>query len=238
MRSYSNFSMRDLLDAFSSTAPAPGGGGAAALTGAIGVSLLLMSAGIRASRPSESTDSMELADATDRLRSLRPALAALVDRDAEVYTSVIAALRMPATTDEEAEGRQAAVASAMHAATDVPLEMMRACRRALREAPIVAAHSIRSTRGDVGVAIELLRSAVRSAGLTIDANLASLKDAGYTGVVKEERPAPRTPSTACRCCRESPAEPDGTYFRPGGYDSSSGGVPTDTVSTLNENKTG
>ena len=79
------------------------------------------------------------------------------------------------------------MASAMHAATDVPLEMMRACRRALREAPIVAAHSIRSTRGDVGVAIELLRSAVRSAGLTIDANLGSLKDAGYAGVVKEER---------------------------------------------------
>ena len=94
MRSYSNFSVRDLLDAFSSTAPAPGGGGAAALTGAIGVSLLLMAAGIRASRPSESTDSMELADATDRLRSLRPALAALVDRDAEAYTSVIAALQM------------------------------------------------------------------------------------------------------------------------------------------------
>ncbi len=41
---------------------------------------------------------MELADATDRLRSLRPAIAALVDRDAEAYTSVIAALRMPATT--------------------------------------------------------------------------------------------------------------------------------------------
>ena len=39
----------------------------------------------------------------------------------------------------------------------------------------------------MGVAIELLRSAVRSAGLTIDANLASLKDAGYTGVVKGER---------------------------------------------------
>ena len=83
MRSYSNFSVRDLLDAFSSTAPAPGGGGAAALTGAIGVSLLLMAAGIRASRPSGSTDSIQLADATDRLRSLRQALAALVDRDAE-----------------------------------------------------------------------------------------------------------------------------------------------------------
>jgi formiminotetrahydrofolate cyclodeaminase len=118
MRSYSNFSVRDLLDAFSSTAPAPGGGAAAALTGAIGVSLLLMAAGIRASRPGESTDSMELADATDRLRSLRPALAALVDRDAEAYTSVIAALRLPVTPDEAAERRQNALASAMRAATD------------------------------------------------------------------------------------------------------------------------
>jgi formiminotetrahydrofolate cyclodeaminase len=187
MRSYSNFSVRDLLDAFSSTAPAPGGGAAAALTGAIGVSLLLMAAGIRASRPNEPTESMELADATDRLRSLRPALAALVDRDAEAYTSVIAALRMPAAPDEAAARRQVALASAMRAATDVPLEMMRACRHALREAPIVAAHSIRSTRGDVGVAIELLRSAARSAGLTIDANLASLKDASHASVVKEER---------------------------------------------------
>jgi len=209
MRSYSNFSVRDLLDAFSSTAPAPGGGAGAALTGAIGVSLLLMAAGIRASRPGESTDSMELADATDRLRSLRPALAALVDRDAEAYTSVIAALRLPVTPDEAAERRQVALASALRAATDVPLEMMRACRHALREAPIVATHSIRSTRGDVGVAIELLRSAVRGAGLTIDANLASLKDASYAGVVKEERQRLDAES-------EADAESALSYFRTGG----------------------
>jgi len=187
MRSYSNFSVHDILDAFSSTAPAPGGGAAAALTGAIGVSLLLMAAGIRTSRPGESTDSMALADATDKLRALRPMLAALIDRDAEAYTAVITALRMPSAPDEAAERRQMAVASAMRGATDVPLDMMRACRRALREAPIVATHSIRSTRGDVAVAIELLRSAVRSAGVTIDANLGSLKGAGYAGVVKEER---------------------------------------------------
>jgi len=184
MRSYTNYSVRDLLDAFSSTAPAPGGGAAAALTGALGVSLLLMAAGIRATRPSESTDSMALADATDRLRSLRPAIAALVDRDAEAYTSVIMAVRIP---PDEAERRRAAIDSAMRTATDVPLEIMRACRRALRDAPIVAVHSIRSTHGDVGVAIELLRAAVRSVGLTIDANLPSLKDVEYASAAKTER---------------------------------------------------
>jgi formiminotetrahydrofolate cyclodeaminase len=184
MRSYSNYSVRDLLDAFSSTAPAPGGGAAAALTAALGVSLLLMAAGIRSSRPGEAADSSELADATDRLRSLRPAIESLVDRDAEAYASVITALRMPADSGER---RKAALDSAMRAATDVPLDIMRASRRALREAPVVATHSIRSTHSDVGVAIELLRAAVRSAGLTIDANVASLKDAEYARLVNEER---------------------------------------------------
>jgi formiminotetrahydrofolate cyclodeaminase len=193
MRSYSNYSVRDLLDAFSSTAPAPGGGAAAALTGALGVSLLLMAAGIRSSRPGESSGVSELADATDRLRSLRPTIESLADRDAEAYTSVITALRMPADSGER---RKAALDSAIRAATDVPLEIMRTSRRALREAPVVATYSIRSTHGDVGVAIELLRSAVRSAGVTIDANLASLKDAEYASAVKTERQRLDTESAA------------------------------------------
>ena len=203
MRSYSNYSVRDLLDAFSSTAPAPGGGAAAALTGAVGVSLLLMAAGIRSSRPDESADSSKLADATDGLRSLRPAIELLIDRDAEAYTSVIMAVRMPG------EPRQAALESAMRNATDVPLEIMKACRRALRHAPIVAAHSIRSTHGDVAVAIELLRAAVRSTGVTIDANLAMLKDPEYVRLVKEERQRLDTESGA-------DAEDALGYFRTGG----------------------
>jgi formiminotetrahydrofolate cyclodeaminase len=137
-----------------------------------------------------------LDNATDRLRSLRPTIAALIDRDAEAYTSVIAALRMPVTAVEAAGRRRAAVESAMHAATDIPLETMRACRRALRDAPIVVAHSIRSTHGDLGVAIELLCAALRSAGITIDANLASLEDASYAGLVKHERTHLDTEGTA------------------------------------------
>ena len=176
MRAYSNYPLDDLLDAFASASPAPGGGSAAALTGALGVSLLLMAIGIRTSRPSGAPESFELADAADQLRTLRPAVGSLVDRDAEAYESVLAARRM------KNQGE-----SAMRAATDVPLETMRVCRRALREAQVVAAHAIRSTHGDVGVAVELLRAAVRAAGITVDANLASLKDADYVGLVRTER---------------------------------------------------
>lgn len=187
MRSYSNFHLRDLLDAFASTAPAPGGGSAAALAGAIGVSLLLMAVGIRRSRSSESTGASELVEAADRLRSLQPTIAALIDRDAEAYSSVIAALRMPVNDDEARLRQRTAYESAMRVATDAPLETMRACRRALREAPVVAANCARSTHGDVGVAIELLRAGVRGAGITVDANLESLGDVEYAGRVRTER---------------------------------------------------
>ena len=187
MRSYSNFSLRDLLDAFASTSPAPGGGSAAALTGGVGVSLLLMAIGVRSSRPGGSREAMELVDAADRLRSLRATIASLVDRDAEAYSMVIAALRMPDEDKESKVRRQTARESAMRAATEAPLETMRACRRALRETSVVAAHAIPSTHSDVGVAVELLAAAVRAAGITVDANLASLKDTEYVTLVRAER---------------------------------------------------
>jgi methenyltetrahydrofolate cyclohydrolase len=185
MRAYSNYSVGDLLDAFASASPAPGGGSAAALTGALGVSLLLMAIGIRTSRPSGSPESFELADAADQLRTLRSAVELLVDRDAEAYLSVLAARRMK----DDGE-------SAMRAATDVPLETMRVCRRALREAQVVAAHAVHSTHGDVGVAVELLRAAVGAAGVTVDANLATLKDADYVSLVRTERQRLDDESTA------------------------------------------
>src|SRR5262245_40824244 len=142
MPSYSNLSVHGLLDAFASASPAPGGGSAAALTGGVGVSLLLMANGVRASRPGSPREASELADAADRLRSLRATMASLVDRDTEAYSMVVAALRLPAGDDESKMRRQAALEAAMRAATEAPLETMRACRHALRETPVVATHAV------------------------------------------------------------------------------------------------
>jgi formiminotetrahydrofolate cyclodeaminase len=125
-----------------------------------------------------------LAKAEERLRSLQPAIATFIDRDAEAYSSVIAALRLPVDPDGP---RRVALDSALRGAIEIPLDIMRACRRALREAPAVAAHCKKSTRGDVGVAIELLNAAVRGAGVTVDANLEALRDVEYVARVRSER---------------------------------------------------
>ena len=187
MHAFTNLTLRDLLDAFASASPAPGGGSAAALAGATGVSLLLMAIGIRLPKATDSTQSTMLAAAADRLRSLQPSITALIDRDAEAYSSVVAALRMPTGPGEPDSRRQSALDAALRGATEIPLEIMRACRDAIRQAPTVAAYCTKSTRGDVGVAIELLNAAVRGAGLTVDANLGSIKDVEYVGRLRVDR---------------------------------------------------
>ena len=187
MHSFTNLTLRDLIDAFASASPAPGGGSAAALAGATGTSLLLMAIGVRLPKTTDSNQSTALGTAADRLRSVQATLAALIDRDAEAYSSVVAALRMPTGPGEPDQRRQAAMESALRGATEVPLEIMRACRDGLREAPTVAPFCARSTRADVAVAIELVNAAVRGAGLTVDANLESLRDVEYVARVRSER---------------------------------------------------
>jgi len=186
-RSLSSLSLPDLLDAFASSTPVPGGGSAAALTGATGVALLIMVAGLPKTRTGASSESAELAAASARLRPLRDTLTALIDRDAEAYASVVNAFRLPKGDDAQAARRRQAIASAMMSATETPLDTMRVCRQALASALIVARHGAASASSDVGVAIELLRAASQGAAMNVDTNLASLRDATYLDRVRREK---------------------------------------------------
>ena len=178
--------LADLVDAFSSTDPVPGGGSAAALAGAVGASLLLMVAGIpntKSGAPEETTD---LADAAARLRPLRDFLLELVDRDSEAYGQVMTAVRMVKNSDVEKSQRRQAIEAATRGAAEAPLDTMRACQQALHAAITVAANGSRNTTSDVGVAIELLLAALRGAGMNVEINLAALTDAEYVSRMRAE----------------------------------------------------
>jgi formiminotetrahydrofolate cyclodeaminase len=186
-KSYSTFALGDLLDAFASSDPAPGGGSAAALAGALGVSLLLMAAGITRTRTGAAEEAADLAEASARLRPLRERLMALIDEDSEAYRQVMAALRLPKGTGAENTARADAIQLAIHGATDTPLDTMRACQQALRGAVVVAGATAKSAASDVGVAIELLVAAVQGAALNVDTNLAGLDEPAFVARAREER---------------------------------------------------
>ena len=187
MSNYSQLTLAELLEAFASNQPVPGGGSASALAGAVGASLLMMVSGLPKTRHGTDEERAAMTAAAGRLRPLRDELASLIDRDSEAYTSVINAYRLPKSNDTEQTARREAIAAAMRAATEAPLATMRACERVMREAETVATGGAPSAASDVAVAIELLKTAARGAALNVDTNLALVKDADYASRVSQER---------------------------------------------------
>ena len=160
-RPYSQFAVIDLLDAFASNAPVPGGGAAAALGGALGVSLLIMASSLPKSRTGAPEEAADLAEAGARLRPLRDRLTELIDEDGDAYTAVMSALRLPKTSAADMAERTRALQSAMRGATDGPLDVMRACQQALAGGVVVARNAYRAAASDVAVGIERLAATAR-----------------------------------------------------------------------------
>jgi formiminotetrahydrofolate cyclodeaminase len=177
----------DLLDAFASNDPVPGGGSASAVAGALGASLLLMVAAMPKTRSGSPEETADLAAASAQLRPLRDRLTALADADSEAYAVVTSARKLPKGSPDETAIRQAAVQRALRQATEVPLDTMRDCRDALRHAVVVARNGNRHAASDIGVGIELLLAALKGAGMNVDINLGVLHDEEYVARVRSER---------------------------------------------------
>jgi len=177
--------VREVLAAFSSSEPAPGGGSASALASAIGASLLLMVAALPKTRTGSEDDRSALASATEALIGIRQQLTDAVDADAAAYDQVVAAYRLPKAPGE-LDGRRAAIQLALRAATDVPLGVVRLSAAALEQATTIAAHGHRAAGSDVGVGVALLRAGARGARLNIEINLGSISDTAHADAVRAE----------------------------------------------------
>jgi len=174
-----DLSVKDLLAAFQSPNPTPGGGSAAALAGALGASVLAMAAGLPKSRAVTEEDIERLHAAGNRCGALAAELATLVDRDSESYELVMAAYRRPKGTDREKSARSAAIQAALQVAIAAPLDTMRACAAAAEQGVVIAGLGNPSASSDVMVGLELLNAALRGAKLNVEANATSVKDVGY-----------------------------------------------------------
>src|SRR5437763_16269495 len=93
--------LRDLLTAFSSSDPTPGGGSASALASAVGASLLLMVAGLPKTRSGSDEDRAALDAASGALARLRTDLTAAIDTDTAAYDRGVAAYKMPKASPDE-----------------------------------------------------------------------------------------------------------------------------------------
>ena len=181
-----SMSVSELLAAFRSSEPTPGGGSAAALAGAVGASLLSMVAALPKPRATNEEDLSTLRAAGETCTRLALQLEALIDGDSAAYDGVVAAFGLPKTSDAEKAARTAAIQDALKVATEAPLEVMRRCADALALVEAVGEKGNPNASSDVQVARAMLAAGLRGGQLNVAINLGSIKDAEYVDRVQRE----------------------------------------------------
>jgi glutamate formiminotransferase/formiminotetrahydrofolate cyclodeaminase len=172
-----DLSLSRFLDELGSESPAPGGGSAAALSGALAASLASMVAALAWGKKGMEAERPALRALGERAQALKEWFLAAVDRDAAAFDTVMAAMRLPRKTEGEKEARAAAVQRATLAAAAVPQEVLEHSVAALELALDAAARSLPASVSDAGVAGACARAAAEGAALNVRINAASITDA-------------------------------------------------------------
>lgn len=159
-----------------SNAPVPGGGSVAAHAGALAAALAQMVAGLTIGKKKYAAVEPEMTRLAARAGALRSRLSALVEEDANAYTAVSAAYKLPQTTDAERHTRADAIEAALTEAALVPLETARAAAEVAELAAVVAEDGNVNALSDSGVAALLAEAAARGAAFNVRINARSLSD--------------------------------------------------------------
>ena len=182
-------SCKDFVEVLASKEPVPGGGGAAALVGAIGMALGNMVGNLTVGKKKYKDVEAEVYEIMEKATKLQQDLLSMVDGDAEVFGEVAKVYRMPKNTDEEKAAREEAMEKALKHACSVPMDIIKAALEAIKlQARLGEIGSIMAL-SDVGVGVLCLKAALISGKLNVIINLNGIKDESFVSKVSEEMDA-------------------------------------------------
>ena len=161
------------IEVLASKAPVPGGGGAAAMGGAIGMALSNMVGNLTLGKKKYAEVEGEVKDLIGRGEEVIIKLKRLVDKDAEVFEPLSKAYGLPKNTPEEIQFKEETMENCCKTACGVPMEIM-------REIGTMIAIS------DVGCGVAFLKSALISGSLNVIINLNTIKDQAFLSATRKE----------------------------------------------------
>ena len=119
-----DLSLTEFAQVLGSDAPAPGGGSAAALSAANGISLTKMVCELTLGKKKYAEFEAEIAQVHAESARLQESLLAAIDKDTEAFNLVSAVFDMPKETEEDKAARREAMQQALKEATQSPYGMM------------------------------------------------------------------------------------------------------------------
>lgn len=177
---------KEFLALLASDAPAPGGGGAAAIAGALAAALASMQANLTIGKKNFVEQQAEAELLLLQAENSRSKLLELAEDDAAVFSEFMRCYRLPKSNEEEKLLRSQSICRAAKRAAEIPLEIAReslqVMRLALRMAQIGNPHVIT----DGAVSGLLARAALRGSIYNIMVNLRLTQDEAYNMTLCQE----------------------------------------------------
>ena len=165
-------SCREFVTVLASNAPVPGGGGAAALVGAIGTALGNMVGSLTVGKKKYADVEEEIIALKAKCDALQTELLDQVPADAEGFEPLSKAYGIP----KDDPNRERILEEATLTACAVPVHIMELCCEALEAISVFAAKGSRLAVSDAGCGAACVKGALQAASLNVFINTKTLKN--------------------------------------------------------------
>ena len=173
---FSKQSIGSFVQDLNSPKPMPGGGSAAAVCGAMAAALAGMSAHMTAGKKKYAAVESRMQEVITATQVLQEEMLAMAREDADMYTLVLQAYKLPKTTEEEANRRAKAVEEASKTAVVASLKVTGACVRIMKLAYTTVTEGNRMMVTDGSASALLARACQQVAAYNVRINLGGVKD--------------------------------------------------------------
>ena len=163
---------RKFVEVLASDAPAPGGGGAAALVGAIGTALGNMVGSLTVGKKKYAEVEAEIIELKSKCDALQVELLNQVEADEVNFLPLAKAYGIP----KDDPNRDAIMEEATLIACSTPVKIMELCCQAIDYIAVFAAKGSRLAVSDAGCGAVICKSALQAASLNVFINTKTLKN--------------------------------------------------------------
>ncbi|AHM57020.1 methenyltetrahydrofolate cyclohydrolase FchA [Peptoclostridium acidaminophilum DSM 3953] len=177
---------REFVEALASKAPVPGGGGAAAYGGAVGMALSTMVGNYTVGKKKYADVEDEVKELMAQGEKIQAELLALVEKDAEVFEPLSKAYGLPTETDEQKKIKAETLEKESINACSVPMEIMRKAYEGIKVHKRMGEIGSLLVISDVGCGVVFLKSALIAGKLNVVINLKTIKDEEFVSKAREE----------------------------------------------------
>lgn len=186
MESMAQKSCVDFIEVLASKAAVPGGGGAAALAGAIGMALGSMVCNLTTGKKKYAQYEEVIQEILAKAAKLEEELLSMIDKDAEGFYPLSKAYGLPTSTEEEKQYKAETMEKCLKVACEVPMNIVRLCFDSIKLHEELVDKGSKLAISDVGCGVQCLRAAILSGQLNVIINVNSMKDREYAEKIEKE----------------------------------------------------